>query len=261
MEIGKKRYQLQAIHIREEFCEELFDAWVSELGMGGVLDALGELLWWLDGIASCRWGCRGGDHEEQHLLGRSSANASAALLLLKRGYMDQALGVFRQLAETANLLNLFARSSEDYKEWRRDEGGRKNRYSASKVRLKLARLNIKPGMRKDAYQLLSKYGIHPGPSIEPRPHDSPKDSTVGLAYRPAACIILTVAVASEVAPMVIFGSHFVPQANAKQDALHAAEAADEKIRAIDLEVLQKKSAVVLQPPEIEVTVEAHAETG
>ena len=175
--------------------------------------------------------------------------------------MDQALGVFRQLAETANLLNLFARSSEDYREWRRDEGSRKNRYTAYNVRRKLERLKIEPGWGEDAFQLLSKYGIHPGPSTEPRPHDSPKGSTVGLAYRPAACIILTVAVAREVAPMVIFGSHFVPQANAKQDALHAAEAADEKIRAIDLEALQRISDVALQPPEIEVTVEPHEEMG
>ena len=175
--------------------------------------------------------------------------------------MDQALGVFRQLAETANLLNLFARSSEDYKEWRRDEGSRKSQYTAYNVRCRLERLNVEPLWGKDAFQLLSKFGIHPGPSTEPRPHDSPKGPTVGLAYRPAAGIILTVALAREVAPMVIFGSHFVPQANAKQDALRAAEAADEKIRAIDLEALLKKSAVALQPPEIEVTVEAHEETG
>ena len=85
MEMRKKRNRLQEIYVREAMCEGVFATWVSEQGAEGVLDTLGELLWWLDGIASCRWGCRGGDHEEEHLLGRISANASAALLLVRSG--------------------------------------------------------------------------------------------------------------------------------------------------------------------------------
>ena len=176
MEMKKKRDRLQEIYVREALCEDAFATWVSEQGVEGVLDALGELLWWLDGIASCRWGCRGGDHEEEHLLGRISANASAALLLLKRGYVDQGSGMFRQLAETTNLLDLFTHSSKDYQDWRRsDEGVRKNRYSAFNVRLKLEKSGVGPVMGEDAYQLLSKYGTHPGPGTEPRPHDSPEE--------------------------------------------------------------------------------------
>ena len=44
MEIEKKRKRLQAIHIREALCDEVFAAWVSEQRVEGVLDALGERL-------------------------------------------------------------------------------------------------------------------------------------------------------------------------------------------------------------------------
>ena len=258
MEMRKKRDRLQEIYVREAMCEGVFATWVSEQGAEGVLDTLGELLWWLDGIASCRWGCRGGDHEEEHLLGRISANASAALLLVRRGYIDPASGVFRQLAETTNLLDLFTHSSKDYQEWRRsDEGVRKNRYSAYNVRLKLERLGVGPVMGMDAYQLLSKYGAHPGPGAEPRLHDSPEEPTVGTAYRPAVSLSFTVAVASAVVRALIFGSDLVPQANVKRDALNAAIAANEELRGIDLDALKEEATLVLQPPTIEVTVETH----
>ena len=108
MEMRKKRKYLQEIYTREAMCEGVFATCVSEQRAEGVLATLGELLWWLDGIASCRWGCRGGHHEEEHLLGRISENAAAALLLVRRGYMGPAFGVFRQLAEARNLPGPFS---------------------------------------------------------------------------------------------------------------------------------------------------------
>jgi hypothetical protein len=258
MEMRKKRKRLQEIYVRESLCEGVFATWVSEQGAEGVLDTLGELLWWLDGIASCRWGCRGGDHEEEHLLGRVSENGSAALLLLRRGYTDPALGVFRQLAETTNLLDLFTHSSKDYQEWRRsDEGVRKNQYSAFNVRLKLERLGVAPVMGEDAYQVLSRYGAHPGAGAEPRSHDSPEEPTVGTAYRPAVSLSFTVVVAIAVVRALIFGSDIVPQTNVKLDALNAARAANEELLDIDLDALKEEATLVLEPPSIAVTVETH----
>ena len=258
MEMRKTRKRLQEIYVRESLCEGVFTTWVSEQGAEGILDTLGELLWWLDGIASCRWGCRRGDHEEEHLLGRISESGSAALLLIRSGYFDPALGVFRQLAETTNLLYLFTQSSKDYQEWRRsDEGVRKNQYSAVKVRLKLERLGRVPVMVKDMYQILSKYGMHPGPGAEPRSHDSAEEPTVGTAYRPAVSLSFTVAVAAAVVTALIFGCDIVPQANVKLDALSAAKAANEKLLGIDLDVLKKESTIVLQPPSISVSAETH----
>ena len=153
----KKRNHLQEIYTREAMCEGAFATCVSQQRAEGVLGTLGGLLWWLDGIASCRWGCRGGDHEEEHLLGRISANASAALLLVRRGYIDPASGVFRQLAETMNLLDLFTHSCKDHEDWlSSDERGRKDRYTAFNVRLELERLGVGPVMGEDGYQVLSR---------------------------------------------------------------------------------------------------------
>ena len=250
METEKKRKRLQEIYVREELCEGVFDTWVSEQGAEGILDTLGELLWWLDAIASCRWGCREGDHEEEHLLGRVSESGSAALLLVRRGYIGPALGAFRQLAETANLVHLFTCSSEAYKEWRTsDEGVKKNQFSAFNVRRKLEGLSCVPVMEKDAYQLLSSYGTHPGPGVEPRSHDSPEEPTTGTAYRPAVGFSLTVSVASSVVTALIFGSSIVTKANVKLDALNAAKVANEK--------LKKEATLVLKPPTIKVTEETH----
>ena len=257
MEIRKKRKRLKEIYAREALCNGLFARCVSEQRAEGVLDTLGELLWWLDGIASCRWGCREGDHEEEHLIGRISANASAAHLLVRTGYFDPALGVFRQLAETRNLLHLFAHSSKDYQEWlSSDEDVRQKRYSAFNVRLKLEKLSVNPVMGKDAYQMLSK-GAHPGPSAEPRLHDSPEEPTVGTAYRPAVGLSFTVAVASVVVGALLFGSELVTQADVKRDVLNAVIAANEELGGIDLDVLREESTLVLQPPSIEVTIETH----
>ena len=254
--MGKKRNHLQEIYTREAMCEGVFSTCVSEQRAERVLGTLGELLWWLDGIASCRWGCRGGNHEEEHLLGRISANASASLLLVRRGYIDPASGVFRQLAETRNLLDLFTHSRKDHQEWlSSDERSRKDRYNAFNVRLKLERLDVDPVMGEDAYQVLSKYGAHPGPGAEPRPHDSPEEPTVGTAYRPAVGLSFTVAVATTVVEALVFGSDLVSRADVKQDALDVAAAASEDLRGIDLDALKKESTLVLEPPRIEVTVE------
>lgn len=254
----RKRNHLQEIYTREAMCEGVFGTWVSEQGAEGVLDTLGELLWWLDGIASCRWGCRGGDHEEEHLLGRISALASAALLLVRRGYIDPASGVFRQLAETMNLLDLFTHSSKEYREWLSlDESVRKNRYSAFNVRLKLEKLGVDPVMGEDGYQVLSNYGTHPGPSAEPRPHDSPEEPTIGTAYRPAIGLSFVIAVVTSVVGALLFGIDLVTHADAKRDALSAAIAANEEIRGIDLDAPKRKSTLALQPHSIAVTMETH----
>lgn len=249
---------MQEIYTREAMCEGVFATCLSEQRAEGILATLGELLWWLDGIASCRWGCRGGHHEEEHILGRVSANAAAALLLVRRGYMDPAFGVFRQLAEARNLLDLFTHSSKDYQGWlSSDERGRKDRYSAFNVRLKLERLGIDPVMGEGGHQALSKYGTHPGPGAEPRPHDSPEEPTVGTAYRAAVGISFTVAVATAVIGALLFGSDLVTQADVKRDILNVAVAADEELRGIDLDALNKASTLVFEPPRIEVTVETH----
>ena len=68
------------------------------------MDALGTALSYLDRMASCWWGCRQSTHIEERLVGKVASNARAALHLMRAGYYDEALGLIRQIGETANLL-------------------------------------------------------------------------------------------------------------------------------------------------------------
>lgn len=67
-------------------------------------EALGMTLALMDRAASCYWGCAGGDHRLEFLVGRATNSAYAALSLATRGYYDQALSGARALGEIANLL-------------------------------------------------------------------------------------------------------------------------------------------------------------
>ena len=229
---------MDAIHGREALCEEMFFNWVSEKGMGGVFDTLGELLGWLDGIASCRWGCTGGDHQIEQLIGRFSATASASLLLLRRGYFDQALGLFRELEETVQLLELFTHSSNDCQTWLRlGDEDRKNRYSVNNVRDKLVKLGGVVVMDKPAYHLYSRYGVHPGSSVEPRSHDSVENPTVGMPFRPAKHLFMGTAVGHAVVRTALFGMDLVTASDVKQGIFDAVNVANGELSRIDVATL------------------------
>ena len=239
---------LQRVYAREALCEEAFTTWVHDHGFEGVLDALGEILSWLDGIASCRWGSRAGDHQEEHLLGRASASACAALLLLSRGYFDQAAGVVRELAETHSLLELFTHSSRDHQGWLGSgEEIRRNRYSAFNVRNKLVSLGVTPIMEQPEYQMLSRYGSHPGSGTEPRPHDSVGAPTVGTPYRPAVSFLFTIFVSNLVIRAVLYGGDLLSQQDVKRNLASVVQAAMKENDGVDISVLKQEADLVLQP--------------
>jgi hypothetical protein len=50
------------------------------------LEHLGTVLSLLDRLASCHWGCKGGDHVAEYLAGRCCSSARASLRLLRHGY-------------------------------------------------------------------------------------------------------------------------------------------------------------------------------
>src|SRR2546421_338209 len=68
---------------------------------------LGTVLSLLDRLSTCSWGCRGGDHVPEYLLGRAVTNLRAAVQLLRLGYYDESLSLTRNAGEVANLLALF----------------------------------------------------------------------------------------------------------------------------------------------------------
>lgn len=96
--------------------------------------------------------------------------------------------------------------------------------------------------------MLSKCGTLPGPSAEPRPHDSPEKPTAGTAYRPAVGLSFIVGGATIAIGALLFGIDLVAQVNVKRDALKVAKAANEELDGIDLDGLKKESTLGLQPP-------------
>ena len=227
-------------------CEEAFTTWVFKQGVERILDSLGEMLWQLYGIASCRWGCRGGDHQEEQLLSRTAGTASATLLLLKRGYFDPASGLLRELAETINLLYLFTLSRQDYQQWLQlDDTKRKNQYSAFNVRLKIEKLHAIPPTEQEIYQFLSQYGVHPGPGSEPRGHDSVDKPTVGTPYRPAVSFALARALNTVVTTALLFGKDLLTQPDIRQEILETAQTAMKEVARIDFGLLKEEESLVL----------------
>lgn len=111
---------LQKIAQYETKCGSATERELSKLGAKGqdCYKALGMTLALLDCAASCWWGCAGGDHRLEFLIGRATNSAYAGLSLATKGYYDQALSSARTLGEIANLLALFAADRAKIDEWK-----------------------------------------------------------------------------------------------------------------------------------------------
>jgi hypothetical protein len=129
-------------------------------------EGLGTLLSLMDRLGSCWWGCAEGDlHNVTYEVAASSTNSLAAFRLLRAGYYDEALILIRQIAERANLLELFIADEDSFKEWSgADAEARRRRFQAVEIRRRLEKLGFKPIVTEDHYRFLSQFGVHPGRS-------------------------------------------------------------------------------------------------
>ena len=83
-----------------------------------------------DCTAGCFWGCKGGDHRVEYLIGSATNLTYAALCLMSRGYYDQALSITRTVGEFANLPVLFAFEKSQIDKWKgADNRTRKRAFS------------------------------------------------------------------------------------------------------------------------------------
>src|SRR5207237_4615174 len=74
---------LEHIARLEEGCSETFEARSDHLGKRAAqcYEALGMCLVLLDCTASCWWGCQGGDHRLEYLVGRAANSTYAAVFV------------------------------------------------------------------------------------------------------------------------------------------------------------------------------------
>jgi hypothetical protein len=165
---------LQRIAQFEAECAAATARALPKLGVKGqdCYEALGMTLALTDGAASCHWGCAGGDHRLEFLIGRATNSAYAALSLAIKGYYDQALSSARTLGEIANLLALFAADRAKVDEWKSaDEPTRKRIFSAMKVRLGIEALDVPLPVNEERYHRLSTFSIHAIPDSMPQAHN------------------------------------------------------------------------------------------
>jgi hypothetical protein len=169
---------LRIIQEHEAQCEK--ETWERVPYLGKMvpecLEKIGLVLFVMDAMASCFYGCRGGDHVIEYLIGRACASARASLRLLFFGYYDESLGITRSIGEIANLLLLFNQDDHAFEEWRAlpDEDRRK-KFSPVKVRLRLEEIGAAKGVNlmllsvdEDRYRTLSGISVHIGPATKPQ---------------------------------------------------------------------------------------------
>jgi hypothetical protein len=151
---------------------------------------IGTTLSFLDRMASCWWGCDGGDHLIEYLCGRAESQAQAALRLTNCGLYDEALSMSRGIGEIANLLYLFSVSAESLATWKSVERSeRLARFSPLKVRLKLEELGEYIPVDKERYQLLSERASHVTPSTRPGAHNILGVPTIGGSFQKAGFLV------------------------------------------------------------------------
>ena len=183
---------LRVVREQERRCEDTLNEWLPSAGVKApqTMDRLGTALSYLDRIASCWWGCSQGTHIGERLVGRVASNSRAALQLLRSGYYDEALGLVRQIGETANLLSLFMQSEESYEQWKgASENVARNDFSPGRIRQQLEALPLPLPMDRETYGLLSTQSIHVNPHTSPQSHNPFSLPTLGGYFQKAGALV------------------------------------------------------------------------
>jgi hypothetical protein len=133
------------------------------------LTALGDVLSIPYRLGSCAYGCRGGDHQIEWLVGKQINQAVSAHRLIRAGQYDEALMLIRGIGEIANLLWLFRDDKTELTAWKAaDEKTRVRQFGPAKVRQRLERhSSVGPLIDSKRYQALCEIGTHPTPGLAP----------------------------------------------------------------------------------------------
>jgi hypothetical protein len=168
-------------------------------------EVLGMTLALLDCAATCYWGCAGGDHRLEFLVGRAANSAYAAVNLAMRGYYDQGLSLARTLGEIANLFSLFGLNPSTLDEWKKSsEQVRKQKFSAVKVRLAIECLKGPLPIDEERYGKLSIFSIHASPDSLPQAHGPHAHALTFSVFQPAGFLLCLNEIALPVAFIAMF---------------------------------------------------------
>ena len=155
---------------------------LSELGKVApqTLEHLGTVLSLLDRLASCHWGCNGGDHIAEYLAGRCCSSSRASFRLIRHGYYDESLALTRSIAETANLLFLFWRQPTSFEQWKKaDKSARLREFGPAAVRKRLEAANVPLPADTTRYSEFCEIATHVTPATKPQAHNPLQVPTLG----------------------------------------------------------------------------------
>ena len=203
-------------------------------------EAIGTLLALLDCSACCYWGCRGGDHREEMLIGRAVSTSYAAIRLMTAGYYDESLSLIRTVGEVANLVALFRVDEKAFSAWKTlSETERRRQFSAVKVRIALGKLPIGIPITEDRYSALSSFAIHVDPATVPQAHNRLRRSTTVPMLQHAGLLMCINELTIALAFVGLLGPGFLKLAEEKRGAIIDAAKAMTKhlgdIQATDLD--------------------------
>jgi hypothetical protein len=133
------------------------------------LSETGNVLSILYRLACCGYGCRGGDHQVEWLVGKLVNQAVSAYRLTRAAQYDESLMVIRGMGEIGNLLWLFQHDKKELDAWKAaDKATRLNQFGPGKIRGRLKKhLKIGPLIDDKRYQALCEVGTHPTPGLAP----------------------------------------------------------------------------------------------
>jgi hypothetical protein len=161
---------LELIWAHDDALEQHTDARIPELGQRApaCLNALGTALSHLDRLASCFYGCRGGDHLIEYLTGRVYSLARASIRLIRFGHYDETLSLTRTIGEMANLLQLFAKSASHLNAWKvASKAERIRKFGPAAIRKQLEELGEPARLDQDWYSSICEWVTHPTPATKP----------------------------------------------------------------------------------------------
>ena len=163
---------LDLIWRQEDECEAQTDSAFPDLGekAPACLEEIGTVLSLTDRMASCWWGCGGGDHLIEYLCGRVETNTRAALRLVRFGFYDESLLLSRSIGEIANLFQLFVHDPDSLNVWK-TSSQRWREFRPVKVRDRLVKLKTSPLVADKRYGLLSSRAAHVQPDTRPQSHN------------------------------------------------------------------------------------------
>ncbi len=208
------------------------------------LEGLGSTLSQLYFVATCAWGCSGGDHQAEWLVGRVVNHAMSSYRLSRAGFYDESLVLTRGIGEIANLFQLFETKAE-FEDWQRaSRRDRLSRFAPKAVRDRLKGMSsMGPAVDDNRYRMLCEVGTHPIPGFAPGHYSGTGTPVLGHLVQIGGVLVTITELSFAVAMVAIFAlPHLDLPAEQKNSIFNGALGLVRSLGSIDITNYEEKMA-------------------